>query len=156
MRYNVRQAGAAVPISIVTGPIGDVWETVLEAPDFSVPDPQVRWADDRDPEDDERRIQPGFALIEAPMMFYNPGPQDVTIEIAILREDAVRIQQASIEIAANETYLHPAPGQRLLKMDPTSTNGDRFQVRCSVGGQVRLTSTASEGAAEQHEPGSLS
>lgn len=152
MRYTVRQAGAAVPKSIFVASIGTVWQTVLEAPDFSVPDPQLRWANDRDPADNERRIQPGSALVEAPMMFFNPGPLFLVLDISILREDGVRVAQAQIEIENGETYLHPAPGQRLLKTDLTSANGDRFQVKASVAGQLRLTSTASEGAAEQHEP----
>lgn len=152
MRHTVRQAGAAVPRPIFVEAIGTAWQTILEAPDFSVPDTQVRWPDDRDPDDPERRIQPGFALVEAPMMFYNAGPLFLVLDISILREDGVRVEQAQIEIETGETYLHPAPGQRLLKTDYTSANGDRFQVKASVAGQLRLTSTASEGAAEQHEP----
>lgn len=152
MRHIVRQAGAAVPRTIFRSAIGTAWETILEAPDFSVPDPQRRFAGARDPDDAERRIQPGFALVEAPIMFHNASPDAVTVEIAILPEDGVRVVQAVIRITTGETYLHPSPGQRLLKRDTDSTDGDRLQVRASAAGVVSVTSTGSEGAAEQHEP----
>jgi hypothetical protein len=152
MRHTVRQAGAAVPRPIFVEAIGTAWQTILEAPDFSVPDPQRRFATDRDPADAERRIQPGFALIEAPIMFHNGSLNAVSVEISILREDDVRVLQAVIRITAGETYLHPSPGQRLLKLDTNSAEGDRLQVKASEAGVVSVTSTGSEGAAEQHEP----
>jgi len=152
MRHRVRQAGAAVPKPILVDAIGTAWDTILEAPDFSVPDPQRRFATARDPADTERRIQPGFALVEAPIMFHNSSPSTVTVEIGILREDGVRVIQAAVAITAQETYLHPSPGQRLLKLDTASAEGDRLQVRASEAGVVSVTSTGSEGAAEQHEP----
>lgn len=152
MRQTVRQAGAAVPVRILVESLGTDWQTVLEAPDFSVPDPQRRFPGARDPADAERRIQPGFALIEAPMMFFNGGTGTVTLEVSILREDGTRVRQAVIGIVSQETYLHPAPGQRMLKRDPDTAHGDRMQVKASAASTVQLTSTASEGAAEQHDP----
>jgi hypothetical protein len=152
MRQTVRQAGAAVPVRILVESLGTDWLTVLEASDFSVPDPQRRFPGARDPADDERRIQPGFALIEAPLMFFNGGTSAVTLEVSILREDGTRVQQAMIGIISQETYLHPAPGQRMLKRDPATAHGDRMQVKASAANAVQLTSTASEGAAEQHDP----
>lgn len=152
MRYTVRQAGAAVPKSIFVESIGTAWETVLEAPDFSVPDPQLRWPGDRDPADNERRIQPGFALVEAPIMFHNTSPNTVQVEISVLLEDGTRVVQGAIDVVGLETYLHPSPGQRLMKQDADSSAGDRLQVRASMASAVSVTSTASEGAAEQHEP----
>jgi len=152
MRYTVRQAGAAVPKSIAIESIGTAWVTILEAPDFSVPDPQLRWPTDRDPADNERRIQPGFALVESPIMFHNGSLNTVTVEISILTEADVRIVQAIIQVTPQETYLHPAPGQRLLKLDKATANGDRIQVKASAIDSVTVTSTGSEGAAEQHEP----
>lgn len=152
MRHTVRQAGAAVPKPIFIEAIGTAWQTILEAPDFSVPDTQVRWPNDRDPDDNERRIQPGFALVEAPVMFHNSSLNTVTVEISILREDGTRVLQAAIQITTQETYLHPAPGQRLLKLDKDVAQGDRLQVKASAGGVVSVTSAGSEGAAEQHEP----
>ena len=47
--------------------------------------------------------------------------------------------------------LHPAPGQQMLKRDPDTAHGDRMQVKASAASAVQLTSTASEGAAEQHD-----
>ncbi len=152
MRQTVRQAGAAVPVRILAETIGTDWQTVLEAPEFSVPDTQRRFPGARDPADAERRIQPGFALIEAPLMFYNASLASVTLDIRILHEDGAEVQQAMVELIAQDTFLHPAPGQRLLKRDPDRVHGDRLQVRASVAGVVQLTSTASEGAAEQHDP----
>ena len=152
MRFTVRQSGAAVPIRINENEIGTEWKTVLEAPDFSVPDTQRRFINDRDPADDERRIQPGFALIEAPLMFFNTGVVPVVVDIRILDEDNNIYQQASINIIGRDTFLHPAPGQRLLKLDKDSSNGDRLQVKATIENAIILTSSGSVGAAEQNEP----
>lgn len=152
MRRTIRQAGAAVPVRIMMDSLTTQWQTVLSPPDFSVPDPQLRFPDSRDPLDNQRRIQPGFALVESPLMFHNSSLNPVVIEISILREDGTRIMQARINVTGEETYLHPAPGQRMLKMDHTTEDGDLLQVKASVANVVSLTGTASEGAAEQHEP----
>ena len=152
MRKTVRQAGAAVPVRILIESLGTDWQTVLAPPDFSVPDPQLRFPNTRDPSDNQRRIQPGFALVEAPLMFHNLGEDTVSVDIRILSETGVAIQQARIDLIARDTFLHPAPGQRLLKTTPSSEFGDRLQVRASIANVIQLTSIASEGAAEEHEP----
>ena len=151
-RHVVRQAGAAVPIRILVPAIGTDWQTILTPPDFSIPDPQFRFPSGRDPNDSQRRIQPGFALVEAPLMLHNTSLEPVTVEVRILSENNEDIQQARIDLIARDTFLHPAPGQRLLKMTPSSEFGDRLQVRASINGVVQITAIASEGAAEEHEP----
>lgn len=153
MRRKVRQAGAAVPVRMMLDRVDTDWQTILEAPDFSVPDPQRRFPDARDPDDAERRIQPGFALIEAPLMFHNKSPETVTLEVRILTETGAEVGQAVVSIIQRDTFMHPAPGQRLLKTDPNSTAGDQLQVRASEADAIQVTSIASEGSAEQHEPG---
>ncbi|WBH17043.1 hypothetical protein [Sphingomonas radiodurans] len=153
-RIITRESAAAKPLRIALAGVPVDWTTILEANDFSVPDTSVRWPGvaNRDPANADRRIQPGFALIEAPLMFHNTDVVERRIDIRILTEDAAEVVQARITIPAGDTYMHPAPGQRLLKLTLASASGDRLQVRAEVAGVIHLTAAASEGAAEQHQP----
>jgi len=131
------------------------WTTILEANDFSAPDPNNDWPE-RDPANADRRIQPGYALILAPLMLHNTSGADCWVEIRTLVEGAVapagEVSQLRVTIPARDTYLHPAPGQQLLKLTLASANGDRLQIRAQTAGVIHLTSAAAEGSAEQHQP----
>jgi hypothetical protein len=67
VRIITKLAATAKPIRISLIGVPTAWTTVLEANDFSVPDPtRLTWPE-RDPIDPDRRIQPGYALILAPL-----------------------------------------------------------------------------------------
>jgi hypothetical protein len=153
-RIITAQPGSSVPKPILIPAITVEWMTLLEAPDFSLPDTQLRWpgVENRDPANNLRRIRPGFALIESPLMFNNSGTVSRWVEIRILSEMEVPVLQARYTVPGGETYPHPAPGQRLLKRTLASLNGDRLQVRAEVAGVISVTAAASEGAADQHQP----
>jgi hypothetical protein len=156
-RIITREAAAAKPLRIAIAGLATAWTTILEANDFSIPDTSVRWpgVENRDPGDANRRIQPGFALVEAPLMFHNTDTVARWVEIRILTEAAAEVLQARVTIPAGDTYMHPAPGQRLLKLTLASANGDRLQVRAQTASVIHLTAAASEGGAEQHQPSGI-
>ncbi|MDN5568707.1 MAG: hypothetical protein L0G27_08200 [Paracoccus sp. (in: a-proteobacteria)] len=152
-RILTQQAASAKPVRVALTSIPTDWTTILDAPDFSVPDTLPNFPNDRDPTDPaNRRIQPGFALVLAPLMIYNSSGSETWVEIRILTESGDSILQARQTIPGGETYLHPAPGQRLLKTQIATANGDRLQVRAQAANVLSLTGSASEGAAEQHQP----
>jgi len=153
-RIITREAAAGRPIRLAIAGLATAWTTILEANDFSVPDESLRWpgAGNRDPLNALRRIQPGFALIESPLMFHNTSAANCWVEIQTLTEAGVAVLQARVTIPPGDTYTHPAPGQRLLKLTLASANGDRMQVRAQTANVIHLTAAASEGSAEQHQP----
>lgn len=154
-RILTAQPAVARPVRIHLRAVPGSWTTLIAAPDFSVPDPQQAWpAAFRDPEDANRRIQPGQVLFLAPLMIFNSDPNtSQTIEIrTILEEDGTVIDQAAITIPRRETYTHPIPGQRLLKLDPTTATGDALQVRASAPDLLHITGAAARGAIEEDLP----
>ena len=154
-RILTAQAAAATPVRVHMRNVPDVWTTLITASDFSVPDPQRTWPDPlRDPLDDTRRIQPGQVLFLAPLMIFNSDPNDShRIELRTVLEDGITIiDQAAITIPRRETYTHPIPGQRLLKLDPDAATGDALQVRASAPEVLHITGAAAEGAIEEHQP----
>jgi hypothetical protein len=154
-RIFTAQPAVARPIRIRMVDVPDLWTTLVAAPDFSVPDPQQAWPTAfRDPNDPNRRIQPGQVLFLAPLMIFNTDPNaSHRIEIRTVFEDGITvIEQAAVTIPKRETYTHPIPGQRLLKLDPASETGDALQVRASAPDLLQITGAAAQGAIEEHQP----
>ena len=152
-RIITDQAATARPQLVTLKDVPTAWTTVLEPNDYSVPDTTGTWPE-RDPDDDTRRIQPGQALIEAPLLFYNKdtaAPR--VVEVQIVTEAGVAVQQVNVSIPPLETYSHPAPGQLLTKRDKDSTSGDRLQVKATEENTIDFTCAASLGSAEQDLPG---
>lgn len=154
-RILTAQPAAAKPVRVHMRSVPDVWTTLIAAPDFSVPDPQRTWPEPlRDPLESTRRIQPGQVLFLAPLMIFNSDPNDShMIELRTVLEDGITIiEQASVTIPRRETYTHPIPGQRLLKLDPATQTGDALQVRASAPDRLQITGAAAQGALEEHQP----
>lgn len=154
-RIRTNQAATNQPTPITVAGVPTDWTTVLEAPDFSLPDPNERFPDDRDPAEtatDKRRIASGQALLETPLMFHNRDTTSRWVEIRTIREDGTTVVQAKVTIPPGDTYLHPSPGQTLVKQDLTSSNGDQLQVRAQSASVVDLIAGASVGMSEKHLP----
>jgi len=155
-RIITRQPAVARPVGIYVAGLGTTFNEVIEVPDYSVPDPNRNWPNSRDPNDDDRRIVPGMVMLEAPLLCHNTSTSPVILEIRIFPEDQNNgVMQARIEIPGQDTYQHPVPGQRLVKRQITSINGDSLQLKASVGGVVHVTGAASVGSAEQDQPPQL-
>ena len=56
-RITARQPSPGKPINLTMTDVGTAWATLAEAPDFSVPDPNVRFPA-RDPLDSSPAIRP--------------------------------------------------------------------------------------------------
>lgn len=151
-RIYTRQPAVAKPVRVIAQGLGTAWAPLAEANDYSVPDPNRRWYDSRDPTDIDRRIVPGVVLLEAPLMMHNTSANTVTVEISIVPEFGGRIHQAVIPVPGFDTYVHPLPGQRLLKYDIASARGDRLEAKASTPDVIDVTASATEGSAEQHQP----
>ena len=153
-RINTRLAATAQPVRIAFEGVPTAWTTILEANDFSVPDPNQDWPE-RDPDNPNRRIQPGYALVLAPLMMHNTSGASCWVEVRTMTESGDEVNQLRIDIPSLDTYLHPAPGQQLLKLDLSTATGDRMQIRAQTAGVIHLTSAAAQGSAEKHQPEGL-
>ena len=161
-RIKTRQAAVARPFGIYMNGLLGSFNSIIDVPDYSVPDPNNNWPE-RDPLDADRRIQPGMVFIETPMFLHNTSDTEtVEVEVRIFPEGASQgAHQLKIEIPPGDTFRHPIPGQRLMKVDPGSSDGDQLQVKENsslagsspgVTGFVHLTLHGSIGSAEQDQP----
>ena len=134
--------------------VNDDWQTFFEAPDYSVPDPTLRWPDERDPEDANRRIQPGQVIITTPLFIYNAHPElDAVVEVRVLTQDGEGGVQAHVRVPPRETYLHPCAGVTLVKDNPAAQFGDRLQLRDVTGAEnLHVTFSVAVGVADQDQP----
>jgi hypothetical protein len=151
-RIKTQQPAVARPVGIYYAGLPAVFTELISPPDYSVPDPNENWPDTRDPNDDKRRIVPGMVMLEAPLLFFNQHDAAVNLELRILLEDSRSVMQLTVPIPALDTYQHPCPGQRLLKMQIATGKGDVLQARASVPNVVHVTGAGSIGSAEQDQP----
>lgn len=151
-RIMTRQPAVARPVGIYITGLSNSYTKIVGVPDYSVPDPNKNWPDTRDPDDVNRRIVPGMLMLEAPMLFHNTGSASVNLDIRITTEDGVSVNQASVVIPAGDTYQHPCPGQRLIKQQIATTEGDIYEAKASIVGVVHVTGAGSVGSAEQDQP----
>lgn len=151
-RIITSQASTNRPTLIAVAGLPADFTTILEAPDYSVPDATVRWPGQRDPLNAARRIQPGQAIFVTPICVHNRDVVERWVEFQILTEAGDAVKQALVTIPPGETYLHPIAGLTLTKTDLESENGDRMQARSEVIEVLDITASAAIGSAEQDQP----
>jgi hypothetical protein len=107
--------------------VGSGWATLLDAPDFSVPDPSLRYSV-RDPADTvNRAIRPGCITVLTPIMIRNRGLIDGWIESRIVFEDGTLLLGPRYTVPVNDTVMMPYQGRTLTKRQQATANGDRLQ-----------------------------
>ena len=144
----------------------NTWTTIVEAPDFSVPDARKLYAD-RDPLNTAGRgIRPGEIFFMTPIFVRNTNTDLLyTIEIRILpegtyantaAEDAAAIACPGImTIPATDTAMVPVQGRSLFKRNEAgfSANGDRLQIKLTADlntATMQLWATGEEKASSEH------
>lgn len=152
MRITTRQPATARPELLAVEGVPTAWTTLAEAPDYSVEDTTRTWPNDRDPNDDLRRIQPGAALISTPVYVHNRDTQDRWVEFRVVTEGGTTAMQARVTIPAGDTYSHPIAGITLTKRQIGTANGDRLQMRAEAASVIDVTATVNIGSAEQDQP----
>lgn len=152
-RILTRQPAVARPDTIALVALSaDTWIDLIAPDDYAVPDPTRVWPA-RDPDDPDRRIQPGEFVFETPILVFNADPDAAHLFRArILTETGASVELARIEIAARETWTFPASGLRLRKADPASLRGDSFQVRGDGTSSFSLFASGTHGGSEQDQP----
>lgn len=134
------------------------WVTLMEAPDYSVPDTRLIYPR-RDPNDNGRAIRPGETFIMTPIFARNTSEtESFEIYIELLLEYAtVGIPcPGKMIIPAGDTVLIPVQGRSLLKRnmkDEFSTYGDRIRLKAgnnSANGYIYVWGSGEEKLSAEH------
>ena len=152
-RITCRVPSSQRPSTAVFVDVTTTFQTMLEAPDFSVPDPQLVFPN-RDPLDASRAIRPGELFIRTPLMVTNTSGASRWFEAALIKEGSGSdVVLSNVVIPAGQTVMIPIQGSSLTKFDPAPANdfGDRLRLRGEVAGQVfHCMITVEERAASEH------
>lgn len=148
-RIVCRTPSTGKGLRITKNNVTTTFQTIAEAPDFSVPDASVKYPS-RDPLDPGRAIRPGEVFFLTPLAAKNKDTFDRWIEIKLVTEDGITIEIGRVEVPAGDTAYIPLQGRSLFKRGPTNTNGDIIQVRAQVSSMFDVWTAAEERLSSEH------
>lgn len=130
------QAPDAKPIAISRA-LTDTWETIIEVPNFEVPEESFGGG---------RIIVPGVAEIISPLLVSNITDTTSKLSIRIYRQDTdmTYLVANEIMIPGRDVIAVPLNGQFIL-------TGDRLEVKALLTGQLNVTLSYTVGQAEQDD-----
>jgi hypothetical protein len=156
-RIRTDQASSGKPLQLLipsSGFVPSTFTTIAEAPDFSIPgtgDSGVVL----DPSDPSRELRPGEVFLEAPLTCINTDTVARWVELQMLTQSNQTVPWTpQISIPPKEAIYVPIQGLRLLKTNFALSNGDRLQIRASIGGSIKIMGSAVELEALTHAPDS--
>lgn len=128
-RIVCRTPSTGKQLRLIKANVPNVFITIAEAIDFSVPDPSEALPD-RDPNDLSRAIRPGEVFFLSPLAAKNKSNTTLWIKARLYTEDNVVIDISEVDVPAKDTVFIPIQGRSLFKRDSTSANanGDMLQV----------------------------
>jgi len=148
-RITCRTPSTGKPTRISLVNVSNVYTTISEAPDFSLPDTSNKFTE-RDPVDDARAIRPGEIFFLTPLSAKNKDTVTRWVEVKLLTEEGLSIDFGKVEVPAGDTAYIPVQGRSLFKRVPTGTFGDRLQVRAEVPDMFDVWASAEEKLSNEH------
>lgn len=148
-RIVCRTPSTGKGLRITQNNVSNTFQTIAEAPDFSVPDASIKFSE-RDPTDPARAIRPGEIFFLTPLAAKNKDTVDRWIEVVLVTESSVTIEIGKIEVPAGDTAFIPLQGRSLFKRTAAGTNGDRIQVRAEVTSVFDVWAAAEERLSSEH------
>jgi hypothetical protein len=148
-RITCRTPSTGKGLRITKNNVTTTFQTIAEAPDFSVPDASVKFST-RDPADPGRAIRPGEVFFLTPLAAKNKDTVDRWIEIRLVTEDSVTIEIGKVEVPAGDTAYIPLQGRSLFKRGASNANGDTIQVRAQVSSMFDVWTAAEERLSSEH------
>lgn len=148
-RITCRTPSTGKPLRITLNDVGTDFTTIVEAPDFSVPDTSNKYPV-RDPLDITRGIRPGEIFFLTPLSVKNKDSQTRWIEVRLLQEDGTLIDIAKVFIPKDDTAFIPLQGRSIFKRDANVSNGDRIQIRAEVADIFDVWASAEERPSNEH------
>jgi hypothetical protein len=148
MRIQAEEVANERQITVIDK-VGTSWTAVVEAPDFSVPDPGGDYVED--PADSSRGLRAGEVFVPRPLIAYNTDSSPVTLEVRLSFEDDSSTNLFTLTIPAGDSAEIRLQGATFTKRDFTASNGERVEVRASAGSVLILTAWYSTRLATDHE-----
>jgi hypothetical protein len=149
-RITCRTPSTGKPLSISASNVSTSYVTLVEAPDFSVPDAAGNFPI-RDPQDTTRTIKPGEVFFLTPLSARNKSANTAWIDIGLISENSnTLIEIGRIRVPAGDTAFVPLQGRSLLKRDANTANGDIIQVRAQTAGTFDIWISAEEKLSSEH------
>lgn len=148
-RITCRTPSTGKPVRVILANVGTSFTTIVEAPDFSLPDSSNKF-ETRDPVDISRAIRPGEIFFLTPLSARNKDTSTRWIEVQLLTEDGITISFGKVEVPAGDTAYIPLQGRSLFKRDPNAANGDRIQIRAELADVFDVWSSAEEKLSNEH------
>lgn len=148
-RITCRTPSTGKPLSINLGNVSTTYVTIVEAPDFSVPDASQKFSE-RDPTDEGRAIRPGEVFFLTPLSARNKSSSDAWIETRLVTEANVTIEFGRIVVPAGDTVFIPLQGRSIFKRDPDATDGDKIQVRAETADIFDVWAAGEEKLSNEH------
>jgi hypothetical protein len=148
-RIKCRTPATGKTLRVILEDVSTDFTTIVEAPDFSVPDTANLYPD-RDPTDTNRAIRPGEVFFLTPLAAKNKTASTAWIETIFVTETGETIEFAKIDVPAGDTIFIPLQGRSLLKRDPDGANGDIVQVRAESTQTFDIWVSAEEKTSSEH------
>lgn len=155
MRIKCKTPSTGRPVNFYVTQLATTWTTVVQAPDFSVPDTSNVYPN-RDPDDITRAIRPGEIFMLTPVFARNNSSTlSVYVEtrLVIINSNGTETYIAcpgKQTIPVGDTALVPLQGRSILKRYPSSITGDRIEMRASVAGVIDVWGSGEEKLSAEH------
>lgn len=138
------------PLNLTAVNVGTSYQTLAEAPDFSVPDTAGTYPV-RDPADGSRAIRPGEVSFITPLLARNKTETTRWIEVQLVLEGGTVIAcPGRVAVPAGDTVAIPVQGRALVKRTATGSTGDRLQVRAEATATFDIWAGALERPSAEH------
>lgn len=148
-RITCKTPSTGKAIIVSQANVSTTFTTIVEAPDFSVPDPSENYTT-RDPLDANRAIRPGEVFFVTPLSAKNKSANVTWIEVRLYTEANTAIDFGRVDVPPGDTAFIPIQGRSLFKRDAAGTNGDRLQVRAQTDNVFDVWSAAEEKLSAEH------
>lgn len=150
MRIKCKTPSTGRAINVVAANLSTDWTTVVDAPDFSVPDTSNAFPV-RDPLDSGRAIRPGEVFMLTPVFVRNKSAASCWVEARLLLENGTVIECPGRQvIPGSDTALIPVQGRSLIKRLATGANGDRIQLRAQTASVLDVWGSGEEKLSAEH------
>jgi hypothetical protein len=149
-RITCKTPASGKPLNITSANVPTTFTTIADAPDFSIPDPGLKFAA-RDPLDGSRAIRPGEIFLLTPLAVYNKTATARWVEVQLVTEAGTTIlSPGRVTVPAGDTVYIPVQGRSLVKRVPGGANGDRLQIRAEAAAALDVWGSAEERLSAEH------
>lgn len=150
MRIKCKTPSTGRAVNLTKANLPTEWTTVVEAPDFSVPDTSNAFPM-RDPLDSGRAIRPGEVFMLTPVFARNKSLNACWVETRLLLEDGTVVETPGRQVVpGNDTALIPVQGRSFVKRTPAGANGDRLQLRAQTAATLDVWGSGEEKLSAEH------